>query len=112
MKNAGATPNLFTDRVIIFGCLSDFNNLPPMKSESEPLPDKIRKVATEARDYLTIFRFGHFMWIGPGSEKVWQYDKRNPPLRWQPRADEFMSIIKEVGHPIYTGAVPSPKVSS
>ena len=51
------------------------------------------------------------MWLGPGSEKVWQYDRRNPPIKWQPRADEFMNIIREAGHPIYiyTGAIPLAK---
>ena len=111
-EKAGGDPSLFTDRVIIFGCLNDFNDLPPMKSDSEPLPDNIRKVAAMTRDYIKGFRFGHFTWIGPGSEKVWQYDRRNPSIRWQPRADKFMNIIEEAGHPIYIGVVPSPKAIS
>ena len=65
-----------------------------------------RKAAEDTRDYIKKFRFGHFVWIGPGSEKVWQYHRRAPPIIWQPRADAFMDIIKEAGHPIFTGAVP------
>ena len=68
-EKAEGDPSLFTDRVIIFGCLNDFNDLKPMKDDSEPLPDKIRKVAEDTRDYIKQFRFGHFVWIGPGSEK-------------------------------------------
>ena len=105
----GGDPSLFRDRIVIFGCLNDLNSLPPMKDDAEPLPTAIWKVAADARDYLKQFRFGHILWIGPGSEQAWRYDERNPPIRWQPRADQFMKIVAEAGHPILTGAVPLSK---
>ena len=103
---AGGDPSEFRERVIIFGCLNDLNTLPSFTEGSDPLPAKIRQIAEDTRDYVRRFRPGHFLWIGPGSEQVWRYDRRNPPIIWQPRADAFMKIIEEAGHPIFTGAVP------
>ena len=73
--------------MILFGYLNDLNVLPNLIEGSDPLSVKVQKVAEETRDYIKRFRFGHFVWIGPGSEQVWQYDRRNPPIVWQPRAD-------------------------
>ena len=108
-EKAGGDPSKFQDRVILFGCLNDLNDLPNLKEGDEPLSAKVRKVAEDTRDYISKFRIGHFMWIGPGSETVWQYDKRNPPSIWQPRADALMKIIEDAGHPIFTGAFPLSK---
>ena len=109
-EKAGGDPSKFQDRVILFGCLNDLNDLPPLKEGEDPL-GKTQKVAEETRDYIRRFRIGHFVWMGPGTEQVWQYDRRNPPIVWQPRADAFMKIIEDAGHPIFTGAVPSEKDS-
>ena len=111
MRRLGGDPSKFQDRVILFGCLNDLNNLPNFKEGSADPLLQTRKVAENTRDYISKFRIGHFVWIGPGSEKVWQYDKRNPPIIWQPRADAFMKIIEDAGHPIFTGVVPSARGS-
>ena len=104
-EKAGGDPSKFQDRVILFGCLNDLNDLPPLEEGDDPLYET-REVAGETRDYIRRFRIGHFVWMGPGTEQVWQYDRRNPPIVWQPRADAFMKIIEDAGHPIFTGAVP------
>ena len=104
-EKAGGDPSKFQDRVILFGCLNDLNDLPKYQDGcADPLLTA-RKAAEATRDYISKFRTGHFVWMGPGSEKVWQYDQRTPPLTWQPRADAFMNIIEEAGHPIFTGGV-------
>ena len=68
------------------------------------LPPDVKAAAIETRDYIKKFRPGHSVWLGPGTERVWHFDERTPPMGWQVRADAFMEIIKEAGHPIFTGA--------
>ena len=104
-EKAGGDPSKFKDRVVIFSCLNDLNDLPPYKEGCKDTLLSARTAAKEMRDYISKFRIGHFVWLGPGSEKVWQYDLRTPPLVWQPRADAFMDIIEEAGHPIFTGGI-------
>ena len=92
-------PTNFKGRIVIFGCLNDLRV--PAKTRDEPLKQSYRRAAEEIRNYLQLFEVGRVIWLGPGSEKIWNYDGRN--MIWDPWAEEFMKIIAESGIPIFKG---------
>ena len=94
-------PRNLTGRIIIFGCLNDIVRWP--KNREEPLIKKYVKIAEETRDYLAQFRAGRIIWLGPGTDRVWNYDERG--YIWEPWADKFMNIIAQSGIPIFRGGV-------
>ena len=71
----GGDPKKFKRRIVIFGCLDDLDTW--ATSREEPLPEKFAKSAKEIRDYLRLFERGRVIWLGPGSERIWNYDGRN-----------------------------------
>ena len=91
-------PQKFKDRILIFGCLNDIDIWP--QSRDEPRIEKFVRAAEEIRDYLRRFEFGRVIWIGPGSEKIWNYGGRQI---WDPWANAFMNIIEDSGILIFTG---------
>ena len=95
-------PYNFNGRIVIFGCLNDLETWPT--TEDEPLPAQYVEAAEESRDYLSKFRQGRVIWLGPGSENIWNYDKRN--IIWDPWADAFMEIISRSGILIFKGKQP------
>ena len=95
----GGDPKKLKSRIVIFGCLNDLDTW--ATSREEPLPDKFAKHAMEIRDYLSLFERGRVIWLGPGSERIWNYDGRNKI--WDPWANAFMDIIAESGILIFKG---------
>ena len=92
-------PKNFKGRIVIFGCLNDLQKYP--KSRDEPLPRTYEHEAEKIRDYLSQFEIGRVIWLGPGTEKIWNYNGRN--IIWDPWANEFMRIISGSGIPIFQG---------
>ena len=68
----GGDPRRFKSRIVIFACLNDLDTW--ATSRDEPLPEKFAKRAMEIRDYLSLFERGRVIWLGPGSERIWNYD--------------------------------------
>ena len=73
------------------------------ENREEPLIKKYAKIAEETRDYLAQFKAGRIIWLGPGTDRVWNYDERG--YIWEPWADKFMNIIVQSGIPIFRGGV-------
>ena len=65
------------------------------------MPAHYVRKAEEIRDYVKLFEFGRIIWLGPGSEKIWGYDKNGEI--WDPWANAFMDIVAESGILIFKG---------
>ena len=55
----------------------------------------------DIRNYLSLFERGRIIWLGPGSEKIWNFDGRNKI--WDPWVNAFMEIIAQSGILIFKG---------
>ena len=93
------TPETCPHRVLFVGIMNEtpISSKGPKEGNAQILQDLERNAANFGK-----FKPKYFMYIGPGSEKTWNFEKNpdNPQRKWDELAKQVTDVYLEQKHPI------------